>query len=205
MLLFGFLFGLAFYCSRVTPRELLLRWRGRIKPLWQGIGYSIAFRFIVGCLITIAFTALILAGVLAPYQIRDIATAQSSGFERIVSASAMRSDPVYFWLSLTWISFILAGLCEELWRSAFLAAVKALWPRAFHSWLGKLGAVLVAAMIFGFGHTTQSPMAVLHACLMGICLGTIMLVHRSIWPAVIAHGCFDATSMLIIALRHAST
>jgi len=34
--------------------------------------------------------------------------------------------------------------------------------------------------------------------LMGFGFGLIMIYHRSIWPAVIAHGLFDATSMLVI-------
>ena len=32
----------------------------------------------------------------------------------------------------------------------------------------------------------------------GFWLGLIMVRHRSIWPAVLAHGAFDATSMALI-------
>jgi membrane protease YdiL (CAAX protease family) len=34
--------------------------------------------------------------------------------------------------------------------------------------------------------------------LLGFGLGVIMVLHRSIWPAVIAHGMFDATSLALI-------
>jgi membrane protease YdiL (CAAX protease family) len=36
------------------------------------------------------------------------------------------------------------------------------------------------------------------AGLLGLGLGLIMVLHRSIWPAVLAHGFFDATSMALI-------
>jgi membrane protease YdiL (CAAX protease family) len=34
--------------------------------------------------------------------------------------------------------------------------------------------------------------------LLGFLIGIIMVMHRSIWPAVIAHGLFDATSFAIL-------
>jgi len=34
--------------------------------------------------------------------------------------------------------------------------------------------------------------------LLGFGLGVIMVLHRSIWPAVIAHGMFDATSLALL-------
>jgi hypothetical protein len=42
------------------------------------------------------------------------------------------------------------------------------------------------------------------AAIRGLLLGIIMVVHDSIWPAVIAHGMFDATSfaLLPVALEH---
>lgn len=33
---------------------------------------------------------------------------------------------------------------------------------------------------------------------LGFLLGMIMVLHQSIWPAVIAHGFFDATSMALL-------
>jgi membrane protease YdiL (CAAX protease family) len=59
-----------------------------------------------------------------------------------------------------------------------------------------------AAVVFGFGHTLQGSLAVLHAGLMGFGFGLIIIFHRSIWPAVIAHGLFDAISFALIAYDH---
>jgi membrane protease YdiL (CAAX protease family) len=44
----------------------------------------------------------------------------------------------------------------------------------------------------------MGPMAALLAGALGVGLGLIMVLHRSIWPAVIAHGFFDATSMALL-------
>jgi membrane protease YdiL (CAAX protease family) len=202
MTLFATVFALAFFCSRVTPDELLLRWHGNIKPIWQGLAYSIGLRLAIGFLIWILFIVLIVAGIMARYQIMDISAAHNSGVERIVSTPALRSNPAFFWLSITLTSFVFAGLREELWRSAFLAGVKALWPQSFQSRSGKIGAIAFAAVVFGFGHTTQGALAVLQAGLIGFGLGSIMIYHRSIWPAVVAHGMFDATSMILLAAKN---
>jgi membrane protease YdiL (CAAX protease family) len=36
------------------------------------------------------------------------------------------------------------------------------------------------------------------AAILGFLLGIIMVMHQSIWPAVIAHGMFDATSFALV-------
>jgi len=38
----------------------------------------------------------------------------------------------------------------------------------------------------------------LAAGILGLFLGVLIVLHRSIWPAVIAHGLFDATSMAVL-------
>jgi membrane protease YdiL (CAAX protease family) len=198
LILFGLVFGLAFYVSRATTDELLLRWRGRFRPIWTGACYSVGLRLGTSLFLMLLFVILVASGAIYSHQIHDLAAAQHSGLSHIVSSSSLRSSPAYFWISLLFTSFVMAGLREELWRSAFICGLKALWPETFSSRLGQIAAISVAALIFGFAHTTQSPLAVLNAGVTGFGLGLIMIYHRSIWPAVIAHGLFDATSMLVI-------
>jgi membrane protease YdiL (CAAX protease family) len=93
------------------------------------------------------------------------------------------------------VSFVVAGLREELWRSGVLAALRALWPTWFGSKPGEIAAVGIAAAIFGIGHAAQGAVAMAAAGLLGFGLGAIMVLHRSIWPAVIAHGFFDAATL----------
>lgn len=40
--------------------------------------------------------------------------------------------------------------------------------------------------------------AAVGAGILGLLLGFIIVLHRSIWPAVIAHGLFDATTLAFL-------
>jgi membrane protease YdiL (CAAX protease family) len=206
LLVFGLIFGLACFASHATRDDLLLRWRGKIKPLLLGIGYSVALRVAVGLVIIAIGTGLIVTRVMTPESLKDFASSNRPDMEAIVDVEAMRNNPVYFWLTLTVVSFVVAGLREEIWRSAFLAGMKALWPQRFGTPAGKLLAVIICAVIFGLGHLAMGPVAVCLAGLLGVGLGLIMIFHGSIWPAVIAHGLFDATSMAMLpwAMNHAT-
>jgi membrane protease YdiL (CAAX protease family) len=191
---FGLIFGLAWYASRASRDDLLLRWRGKATPILLGIGYSVALRIAVIMLAVGAIAVLVLTNVISPNAIKNFAT----DVDAVVDVAAMRNNPVYFWLVLTVVSFVVAGLREELWRSAFLAGTKALWPKHFGSRAGQVAAVAIASVLFGVGHLAIGPAAVIFAMLLGFGLGLIMVWHRSIWPAVFAHGMFDAMSMALI-------
>ena len=117
----------------------------------------------------------------------------------VVDVAAMRNNPVYFWLTMTVVSFVLGGLREELWRSGVLAGMKALWPQHFGTRSGQVLAVIICAIIFGLGHLYLGWLAVCGAGFLGVGLGLIMIFHGSIWPAVIAHGLFDATSFAMFS------
>lgn len=204
LLAFGLVFGLAWFASRATRDDLLLRWEGKIEPVLWGAGYSVALRLTLALLVISLSIGLVASHVMTPDSLKDFFSANRPGVETIIDLSAMRNDPVYFWLTLTLVSFVVAGLREELWRSAFLAGMRALWPQHFGSRAGQVVAVIMCSMIFGLGHLAMGPLAVCFAGLIGIGLGLIMIFHGSIWPAVIAHGLFDATSMAMLpwAMAH---
>ncbi len=109
-------------------------------------------------------------------------------------------DLVYLWLNLTVVSFGLAGLREELWRAGMLAGLAALFPRMFHRAKGKLAAIAFGAVVFGCGHLPQGWGGVVMATILGLGLGAIMVYHRSIWEAALAHGFFDASTFLMLYL-----
>lgn len=198
MAIFGAVFGLAWLASRATRDDLLWRWRGGFWPIPLGIGYSIALRVAVGMIAAAVVLALLLTGVVTMERLQDFTLANRPDVESVVDVSAMRQNPVYFWLTLTVVSFVVAGFREELWRAAMLVALRMLWPKSFGSGFGQFAAVAVAAVIFGLGHLGQGGLAVVMTGLLGFGLGAIMVLHRSIWPAVIAHGMFDATSLALI-------
>lgn len=197
LFIFGIVFGLAWLASRATCDQLLFRWRGLLTiPI--GIGYSFAIRLALGIVVVVVAGVLVATHFMTPESLKGFFDANRPDVEAVVDVSALRSSPLYFWLSLTLVSFVVGGFREELWRSAFLGGMKALWPRRFGSTGGQLSAVALAAIIFGLGHIVQGPLAVCLTGLLGFCLGAIMVLHRSIWPAVIAHGMFDATSLALL-------
>jgi len=97
---------------------------------------------------------------------------------------------------------VVAGLREEIWRAGTLAAMKALWPTIFTDRDGQIAAVAVIAIVFGMAHLAMGLLAAALAILLGFFLGVIMVVHRSIWPAVFAHGFFDAATFAMLPSLH---
>ena len=74
----------------------------------------------------------------------------------------------------------------------------ALWPALFEGRNGQIAAVALIAIAFGLAHLTLGLLPAAIAMILGFLLGIIMVVHQSIWPAVIAHGMFDATSFALV-------
>ncbi len=196
--IFGLVFGLAWLASRASRDDLLLRWRGGLWPVPLGLAYSVVLRvFAVGVMLA-AVVTLTVTGLITPGWIERFAAANGPRVGALLDVSALRNDPLYYWAMLTLVSFVVAGLREELWRAAFLAGMRSLWPSWFGSRLGQIGAVAIAAVIFGLGHARMGAIAVLTTGILGFGLGLIMVLHRSIWPAVIAHGALDATTMALL-------
>jgi membrane protease YdiL (CAAX protease family) len=79
-----------------------------------------------------------------------------------------------------------------------LAGMRALWPGKFGSRRGQILAITLIAVLFGAMHFGMGPIAAVLATVVGWFLGLIIIFHRSIWPAVIAHGLFDATTFAVL-------
>ncbi|MEO6708189.1 MAG: CPBP family intramembrane glutamic endopeptidase [Planctomycetota bacterium] len=198
--LFALIFGGALLASRASADELKLRWRRGFLPLPLGIGYSIALRLLVTIAAIVVSGALIALGVVDIAEVERQAHAGPTNIAAVVSLEAMRDNPTYYWLMVTFVSFVVAGLREELWRAGFIAGLVRLWPNRFASRRGEYFGVVVSSLVFGFGHAAMGPIAAVAAGLLGLGLGAILVFHRSIWPAVIAHGCFDAASFALLPL-----
>jgi len=198
LLSFGFVFVIAWLASRASLDDLLLRWRSNVMPVLLGAGYSVALRVVVGLATALIAAVLLATHLMTTDSLRAFFVKNRPGIENAVDVAALRDSPAYFWLTLTVVSFAVAGLREELWRSSFLAGMRTLWPRRFGSIFGQVCAVFIAAIIFGLAHLSMGILAALMGGLLGLSLGLIMVFHRSIWPAVFAHGFFDATSMALV-------
>jgi membrane protease YdiL (CAAX protease family) len=189
---------LGWLASRASRDQLLLRWRPGVWVVPLGLGYSVGIRFIVGVVVAVVSVLLLATQSVTLPALQKFMMENRPEVEALVDISTMRSDPLYFWLTVTLVSFVIGGLREELWRAGFLAGLQMLWPCAFASRRGQIMAVALIAVIFGIAHLGMGVIAAAMAGMLGFLLGLIMVLHRSIWPAVIAHGCFDATSMALL-------
>jgi membrane protease YdiL (CAAX protease family) len=98
------------------------------------------------------------------------------------------------------IVFLLGWLASRATTAATLAGMRTLWPGAFMSRTGESIAIALIGVAFGAAHLPMGALAAVAAGLIGIFLGIILIIHRSIWPAVIAHGLFDATTFALLPL-----
>jgi len=117
--------------------------------------------------------------------------------ENLLDPGAL-ADPVYALVCMTWLSFVVAGLREELWRAAAIRGICALGPGAQPTRRMEWIAVLVTSALFGLAHLTQGWMAVGVTGLLGVGLGMIQILRRSLLEAIIAHGFFDATTFFFL-------
>ncbi len=198
IIVFAIFFAVACLISRASREQLMVRWRPGWWVVPLGIGYSIALRIgliviAVGVMAVVAATQTV-----TPEKVQEYVYANRPDVEALVSVPAMRSNPAYYWLTITLVSFVVAGIREEMWRAGTLAAMRALWPRAFGSTLGQCLAIALIAVAFGAMHLRMGVLAAVGAGVLGVMLGVIIILHKSIWPAVIAHGVFDATTLALL-------
>jgi membrane protease YdiL (CAAX protease family) len=207
--LFSLVFALGWLASRASREELLFRWRPGWWVVPLGVVYSVAIRLAVLAVVMVVVLILLSTRASTPEAITEFVGVNRPNVEAVVNVSALQNNPSYFWLTLTLVSFVVAGLREEMWRAGTLAALRALWPRAFATQRGQWIAVTLIAALFGAMHLGMGSIAAVLAGVTGWFLGLIMVYHRSIWPAVIAHGVFDATTFAFLAwalgrLQHGS-
>jgi membrane protease YdiL (CAAX protease family) len=198
LIVFSIFFAAACLISRASREQLRLRWRPGWWVIPLGIGYSIALRIALIIIAVAVVIVLATTQTVTPEKVQEYVNANRPDVEALVSVPAMRSNPVYFWLTITLVSFVVAGLREEMWRAGTLAAMRAIWPRTFGSTPGQCLAISLIAVAFGAMHLPMGVLAAVGAGVLGILLGLIIIAHKSIWPAVIAHGVFDATTMALI-------
>ncbi len=192
--IFGVVCALAWCCSRATLDEWRVRWRGGLGPIWRGVLYSFALRIAVMVITIIVVLVLVASGLL------DSNNAQSfrPQVENAVSPTALAHDRAFYWCVVVLLSGC-AGLVEEIWRGGMLAGLAGAFPKWFGGRIGQWAAVVPVAVLFGLGHLYMGWPAVAAATLLGLGLGTIMVWHRTIWDAVIAHALFDAGSIAALA------
>lgn len=203
ILFFAFVFLVAVWISRATRDDLYLRWRPGWSVVPLGLVYSVGIRLVVAIVAIIVVVLVAVAGV-QPDALRHFMSEHRPQLERIANPEVIQSSPAYYWLSITLISFLNAGIREEFWRVGTLAGLRALFPAAFGSVGGQIVAAGGIAIVFGAAHARLGFIAAIAAGGLGFMLGIIIIFHRSVWPAVFAHGFFDAATFaaLPFIIRH---
>ena len=192
--IFAVFFGVAWAIARPGTERLFLKPRNPWATLGLGVAWSIGLRILVAVMVVAAI------GAMWAWSTAHGRTADDLGgfrpkIENVISPAALH-DPVYLLTVLTVISFVVAGLREELWRAAMIAGVVLVLPVRWQGRRGEILAVALGSIVFGLGHLPQGMGGVFLTGVLGIGLGGILIGHRSLWIAVLAHGFFDATSFL---------
>jgi len=195
---FSLVFALGWLSSRASPEQLSLHWRPGWWVVPLGLGYSVAIRLALLLVLVVMGAVLLLTRTFTTESLQEFSELNGPDLENVVSVSSLQSNSSYFWLTVTLVSFVIAGVREEMWRGAMLAGMRALWPGKFGSRRGQILAITLIAVLFGAMHFGMGPIAAVLATVVGWFLGLIIIFHRSIWPAVIAHGLFDATTFAVL-------
>jgi membrane protease YdiL (CAAX protease family) len=196
LIFFVLVFGLFLVLTHASSGDLRLGLKDGLRAVRRGILYSIALRAFIA--IVLLLTGAIIALTLHKSAV-DISKLRPQT-ENLIDFEEIAHNPLYFALTLTLVSFVLGGIREELWRSGVLTSFAHLFPRHFAGSKGQMAAVLLAAVVFGFGHLPQGWGGVYVTGLLGTALGWIMVRHDSIWEAVLAHGFFDASTFALLYL-----
>ncbi len=89
---------------------------------------------------------------------------------------------------------VFTGMHEELlFRGFILTRFNAMFR-------SKIAAIVFCGALFGLAHAYQGPIGIIQTTAVGLVLGTIVTLTRSIWPAIIAHGLFNSIGLALIPL-----
>jgi membrane protease YdiL (CAAX protease family) len=165
---------------------LLALWAGRSEPGWTAMGlggYPLGRALGQGGILT----ALVLAILFVERWIRE---RMGIGVSRLLRELLPRTRPekrVFFGLSF------IAGTCEELAYRGFAM----MWLLALTG--SAVAALLLSSAAFGLLHAYQGVSGIFRTSLLGVVLGTSLLVWGSLWPAMIAHTALDLLAGLVLA------
>lgn len=191
--IFAGLFGVGLACVWRGRREV---WGQRPHTLWTwgwGALWFVVLR--VAAALPVLVVAVVLQLQHGPAALEKVKALRPK-IESLMPPESL-GDPLYALACMTWISFVVAGLREELWRAAFLRGFRALFPGGggtVSAWAG----VGVSSVLFGLAHLPQGWMGVALTTVLGLGLGAVQVARRSTWEAVVAHGLVDASTFFLL-------
>ena len=196
---FAVVWALFWLFSRANQDELFLRFQNFWKTIGWGILYSFLMRFGLVLVAMVVLMILALAG-FDPVKMMKVMEENGQGAQKAFASVLQNGSPLYRFLVITLISFVVAGLREELWRVATMAGLQKIAPRHWNQNRKNALALGFSSVIFGIGHLYQGWTGVVATTLLGLVMGGIILRHGSVWPAIVAHGSFNAVSFAALSM-----
>jgi membrane protease YdiL (CAAX protease family) len=108
----------------------------------------------------------------------------------VLQAAQSRVWSTWGIVQLLVLTVVAAPLSEELFFRGLV--LQAAWRYTGHAW----NSILLSAVLFGLIHGSR-PQDILPLCTMGLALGYLRLRTRSLTACVMAHGLFNARTMVI--------
>ena len=93
-----------------------------------------------------------------------------------------------------WLVAITAGICEELLYRGFLFGFLRARVDFLGGWTGIIVAIVASSIVFGWGHIYQGYRHVPRTALVGLLLAVVVVLTKSLWPAVLIHAAIDISS-----------
>lgn len=103
-----------------------------------------------------------------------------------LEASAAWMNSLSPWVLVFFLA-IVPAFCEEFFFRGFVLS-------GLRSGMGKIGALAIVAIAFGVNH--HSAYRLIGTAGLGLLLGLLVVQHRSIWPAMLAHAMHNGITVL---------
>ena len=180
----GFAFGLAIQMLEVLIACVLIWFRReRLADIGLKRPQSWLRTFLIGILIA----AIVFAG---------IYFSENAGFHRDLSRFAALKGNLILTVCAVVYVIIGAGFYEEfMFRGFIMQGLAMFFGGSRGAWAA---ALILQGALFGVSHAYQNPLGMLITGTLGTLLGILVLVSgRNLWPAIIAHGLFDASRSIL--------
>ena len=157
-------------------------WRANDRS-WPALSLSLphGWRLVLGAVLVLAVVALLLVQLAV---VARLSTARRVAARSKVGAVAFmiprtREEQLWF-LTLA----VTAGFCEELLFRGYL-------PWLLAPWLGSIGSMSLAVILFGFSHAYQGRSGIVKVMIIGAVMAIVVLATRSLIPAMLLHALID--------------
>ena len=180
-----FTFGLAIQMLQVAFAWLLIRWRGEtLADIGLKRPESWPRTIAIGILLAAIFFV-------------AIYFSEQAGYHRDLSRFAALKGNLNLTVFMVFYVLIGAGFYEEfMFRGFLMQGLAMCFGGSRSAWAI---ACAIQGILFGLSHAYQNPLGMLITGTLGILLAILVFVSgRNLWPAIIAHGLFDASRSVLI-------